>query len=131
MSLLQLRTPAPGTVPLETFFGHVLPTVLQDADAAQTDVGGRFGFSVRGDGGGAWTVDLAARTVEPVLKTTDVTLTLSVSACNALLQGDACPDEIAIAGDRRLLRRLADILLVFAAAEGPAAAHTKIARKGT
>jgi hypothetical protein len=92
----------------------VLPTVLVDAPDARTQQGGRFGFDVTGEGGGAWTVDLAARTVVPSLANADVTLTLSTSACAALLKGAPRREDIDIAGDARLLRRLADLLIAFA-----------------
>jgi hypothetical protein len=115
MSLLRLKTPAPGTVAPATFFGHVLPTLLQDADDARTRDGGRFAFDVRGDGGGAWTVDLEARSVAPALQDADVVLTLSTTACSALLDGRVRPGDVAVVGDARLLRRLADLLLAFAA----------------
>jgi hypothetical protein len=40
---------------------------------------------------------------------------LSAVTCAALLRGEARRDEIEVAGDARSLRRLADLLLVFAA----------------
>lgn len=114
MSLHKLRTPKPGEVPLGTFFGHVLPTVLVDAPDERTSSGGRYCFVVEGDGGGTWTVDLAARSVVPIRAAADVTLTLSTSACAALLKGRPRPADIAIAGDATLLLRLATLLTSFA-----------------
>jgi hypothetical protein len=76
MGRLRTRVPEPGEVPPATFFDHVLPTVLRAAAPHQVEPGGRFAFSVSGDGGGTWTVDLAARSVAPGIGDADVTLAL-------------------------------------------------------
>lgn len=111
VSLLRLKTPAPGAATPATFFGHVVPTLLvafPSRDGAPRD--GRLAFEVRG--AGAWTIDLGQRTVAAELQPADVTLTLSTDACALLLQGTV-PHDVAVDGDRTKLKHLAELLLAF------------------
>lgn len=108
------RTEGAPPVRARAFFDHALPLAFAADESARPRA--RYAFDLAGAGGGAWTIDCAARAVVEKLEPADVVVRMPVASFEAMLRGAldvraALRDGVvAVDGDAAALAGLSDVL---------------------
>ena len=102
---------------VRAFFEETLRVAIEAQPETCARIGGRYNFTVVGEGGGAWTVDfIRARIEEGASSEATVHLTADVAVFQGILAGNFDPldvlgtDRLRIEGDGQELRNVLAIL---------------------
>ena len=107
------------TTSIHDFFSRRCPAKLEQKRELCRQLGGTYGFFLKGQEGGSWTVDFASAQVTEGL-CDDLTLYIEMDVCDfkSLLAGSLRtsipPERVLFAGRRRSLRNLSLLSRAFA-----------------